>query len=93
MKRTGRKQEWSLTLFTFGVVMFLPPVIGIYDRPVLVMGLPVTYLILFAVWAFLIVAIFIGSRPSHLRKDGGMGHPVEPTFPNTDTRKNTMGRS
>ena len=87
MKRTGRKQEWSLTLFTFGVVMFLPPIIAIYDRPVLVMGLPVTYLFLFGVWAFLIIGIFIGARPSHLRKDGGMGQPVEPTFPNTDSKE------
>lgn len=86
MKRTGRKQEWSLTLFTFGVVMFLPPVIGIYDLPVLVLGIPVTYLVLFGVWAFLIVAIFIGARPSPLRKDQGVsGHAVEPTFPDTDT--------
>ncbi|MEG3619087.1 hypothetical protein V5T82_11525 [Magnetovibrio sp. PR-2] len=88
MKRTGRKQEWSLTLFMFGVVMFLPPVIGIYNHSVLVLGLPVTYLVLFGVWAFIIVAIFIGARPSPLRKDGAAsGQAMEPTFPDTDARR------
>lgn len=85
MKRTGRKQEWSLTLFAFGVLMFLPPIIGIYDRPYVVLGLPIAYLILFGVWAFLIVAIFIGARPSGLGKDGMPDHPLEPTFSETDT--------
>ena len=92
MKRTGRKQEWSLTLFSFGVVMFLPPIIGTYDHPILVMGLPLAYLVLFGVWIFLIVAIFFGARPSPLRKDGAVGgQPVEPTFPNTDTNIRERG--
>lgn len=69
MKRTGRKQEWSLTLFAFGGLVFLPPVIGLYDKPLLVMGLPVTYILMFGVWALIIAGIWHGARRSPLRDE------------------------
>jgi len=67
MKRTGRKQEWSLTMFACGVLVFFPPLIGLFDKPDLVMGLPLTYLIMFGLWGLIIFGIWLGARPSFLR--------------------------
>jgi hypothetical protein len=86
MKRTGRKQEWSLTMFAFGAVVFFPPVLGLFDTPARVLGLPVTYLILFALWAVIIFGIWLGARPSPLRgdmPDPNVEGPREPRFDQT----------
>ncbi len=88
MKRTGRKQEWSLTLFAFGVLAFLPPLVGVYDRAFLVLGIPLSYLIIFCIWGFIIFATWLGSRPSTLHQDtppNGETNSLEPTFDETDT--------
>lgn len=66
MKRTGRKQEWSLTMFAFGTVVFFPPIIALFNKPVLVFGLPLAYLVMFCVWAVLIFGIWLGARPPRL---------------------------
>jgi len=62
MKRSGRKQEWSLVLFAFGVMVFFPPIVGVFNRPVLVLGLPLTYVVMFGVWALIIAGIWWGAR-------------------------------
>lgn len=67
MKRTGRKQEWSLTMFAFGTVVFFPPIISLFDKPMLVLGLPLTFMVSFGVWVILILSIWMGARPSRLR--------------------------
>lgn len=83
MKRTGRKQEWSLTMFAFGTVVFFPPIIGLFDKPVLIFGLPLAFTVAFGVWVILILSIWLGARPSRLW--GALVTPVpeeilEPTF-------------
>jgi len=86
MKRTGRKQEWSLTMFAFGAVVFFPPVLSLFDTPGRIWGFPVTYLILFAVWAAIIFGIWLGARPSPLRDDlqnPTVEGPREPRFDQT----------
>jgi hypothetical protein len=70
MKRTGRRQEWALTMFAFGTVVFFPPIISLFDKPVLVLGLPLTFMVAFGVWVILILSIWLGARPSRLR--GGL---------------------
>jgi len=64
MKRSGRKQEWSLTMFAFGVLVFFPPLVGLFDKPYVVLGLPLTYLILFGAWGLIIFGIWLGARPT-----------------------------
>jgi len=67
MKRSGRKQEWSMTMFAFGGLMFFPPLLSLFDKPVLVLGLPLTYMVLFGVWALIIFGIWLGALRSPLR--------------------------
>ena len=62
MKRSGRKREWSLMLFAFGVLVFFPPLIGLFDKPDVVLGVPLAYLILFGVWGAIILGIWLGAR-------------------------------
>jgi len=69
MKRSGRKQEWSLTLFAFATVLFFPPVISLFDKPILIQGLPLSYLIMFGLWALVVFGIWLGARRSPLRGD------------------------
>lgn len=64
MKRSGRKQEWSLTMFAFGVLVFFPPVLSLFDKPYMLLGLPLSYLILFGVWGLIIFGIWLGARPA-----------------------------
>ena len=64
MKRSGRKQEWSLTMFAFGVLVFFPPVVGLFDKTYTVLGLPLAYLVLFGVWGLIIFGIWLGARPA-----------------------------
>lgn len=83
MKRSGRKQEWSLTMFAIGGLVFFPPILGLFDKPVRVFGLPLAYWVLFGVWAAMILGIWLGARRSPLRGDLGQASedgPREPTF-------------
>ena len=67
MKRSGRKQEWSLTMFAFGVLVFFPPVLSLFDKPYMVLGLPLSYLVLFGVWGLIIFGIWLGARPASVQ--------------------------
>ncbi len=62
MKRTGRKKEWSIALFGFSLLAFFPPVLSIFDKPILISGIPLTFMFLFGVWASVIVAMAVGAR-------------------------------
>ena len=64
MKRSGRKKEWSIVLFVLAALIFMPPFLSLYDRPVLVLGLPLSYLSLFVLWALVIALSAWGSRQS-----------------------------
>ncbi len=63
MRRTGRKKEWSVALFCVGFLVFFPPILSIFDRPVLVLGLPLAYVVLFGFWGLVIAAVAYGARP------------------------------
>ena len=69
MKRSGRKQEWSLTMFVFGVLFFFPPLVSIFDKPYVVLGVPLAYLVMFGMWGLIIFGIWRGARPIPLRGD------------------------
>ena len=72
MKRTGRKKEWSIALFCFGLLAFFPPILTLFDRPVLLGGFPLTYLFLFGVWGLIILAMAISAKK---RRRGQTGSP------------------
>ena len=100
MKRTGRKQEWSLAIFAVGGMVFFPPMVGLIDKPTLILGLPVAYVLMFGVWALMILGIWLGARPSPLRGDlpsHGTDEPQEAPYdaapvPPGDRAENRLGR-
>lgn len=73
MKRQGRKKEWSVVLFCAAFLFFMPPILNIFDKPDLVFGLPMAYVVLFGVWGIIIVLVALGARqktPSQSDSDG-----------------------
>ncbi len=62
MKRTGRKREWSIALFSAGLVFLLPPILSIYNSPEVIFGLPAAYIVLYGFWGLLILAMAYGTR-------------------------------
>ena len=57
MSRQGLTGERLIGLFVFGVLLFMPPLIGIFDRISLVRGVPLLYAYLFLAWTLLIALI------------------------------------
>jgi len=62
MKRTGRKKEWSILVFCAFLVGVFPPILFLFDKPVLIGGFPLSFLYLFGFWAVMIAFIAIGAR-------------------------------
>ncbi|MBC8445459.1 MAG: hypothetical protein H8D75_02345 [Rhodospirillaceae bacterium] len=71
MRRTGRKKEWTLALFCVGILVLFPPIVSIFDKPVLVMGLPIAYVVLFGFWGLVIAAVAYGARRKASTDDPG----------------------
>ncbi|MCP5238572.1 MAG: hypothetical protein H6950_11135 [Zoogloeaceae bacterium] len=46
-----------VALFALGCMLFNTPLLGIFDRPVAVWGIPLLYAYVFAAWLILIAAI------------------------------------
>lgn len=55
--RTGSIGHRLLALFALGLLLLNAPLLSIFDRPVVVFGLPLLYLYVFAVWLALVAAI------------------------------------
>lgn len=62
MKRTGRKKEWSIVLFTASLILFMPPALRIFNSSHLFFGIPVSYLSVFGLWGAIIALTAIGAR-------------------------------
>jgi len=62
MKRTGQKKEWSILVFCTFLVGIFPPILFLFDKPVLIFGFPLSFLYLFGFWAAMIGFIAIGAR-------------------------------
>lgn len=54
MRRPGVGAERLVGLFLIGAIGFSPPLLTLFDRPVLVAGIPLLYLFLFVFWIVLI---------------------------------------
>lgn len=70
--RSSGTAEHTVGIFLLGLVLFFPPFLTIFNRAVLVAGVPVLYLYLFGAWALLIglVAVVVERRPPP-PSDGG----------------------
>lgn len=55
MVRRGLIGERLIGLFLFGLLLFMPPLISVFDKVRLVAGVPLLYGYLFLVWALVIV--------------------------------------
>jgi hypothetical protein len=64
MSRPGLTHERLVALFLFGVLLFTPPFLGIFNRPDRIFGIPILYLYLFAAWTLLIVLVMLAIESS-----------------------------
>jgi len=55
MRRPGLGAERLIGLFLIGAIGFSPPVMTLFNKPVLVAGIPLLYLYLFVLWVLLVV--------------------------------------
>lgn len=76
MRRTGRKTEWAVVLFCAALLLLFPPILSLYDKPDLIFGLPLAFIAIYAIWAVLILAVFIGARKTAPPSD--LIDPIKP---------------
>jgi hypothetical protein len=57
MTRPGITTERLLALFLLAIVAFTPPFLGIFNTPRLILGIPLLYFYLFAMWGLLIALV------------------------------------
>lgn len=57
MMRTGLARQRLVAVFLAAVLLLNYPVLSLFDLPQSVMGIPILYLYMFAVWAAVIAAI------------------------------------
>lgn len=53
----GRSRELLVSLFVLGLILITPPILIIFNKPNLSLGIPTLYLYLFAVWITLVVLV------------------------------------
>jgi len=49
-------------LFFLGVLLFNFPLLSLFNRPMLILGIPALYLYLFAAWSLVIILMLLISR-------------------------------
>lgn len=54
MRRPGLGAERLVGLFLIGAIGFSPPVLTLFNKPLLVAGIPLLYLYLFVLWVLLV---------------------------------------
>ena len=59
MHASSRKRQQLVGLFLLGCLLFNYPLITLFDRPVLVMGVPLLYAYLFGAWALIIALVAV----------------------------------
>jgi len=56
---SSRKRQQLVGLFLLGCLLFNYPLITLFDRPVLVLGVPLLYAYLFGAWALVIALVAV----------------------------------
>jgi hypothetical protein len=59
MQAPSRARELLIALFVLGVALLTPPLLIVFNSPARVLGVPVLYLYLFAVWVALIALVAV----------------------------------
>uniref|UniRef100_A0ABX1PKB1 DUF3311 domain-containing protein n=2 Tax=Aromatoleum anaerobium TaxID=182180 RepID=A0ABX1PKB1_9RHOO len=57
MMRKGLAGQRLVAVFLTGVLLFNYPVLSLFDRPELFLGLPMLWFFLFGIWALLLIAV------------------------------------
>jgi len=66
-----KTRDAILALTVFGALLLMPPVLPFFDRPVLLLGLPLIVVYVFGVWLGLIVLTWILARRLPTEKGRG----------------------
>ena len=59
MHASSRKRQQLVGLFLLGCLLFNYPLITLFDRPVLLLGVPLLYAYLFGAWALVIALVAV----------------------------------
>jgi len=78
MSRPGLTQERLIALFLFGALLFTPPLLGVFNTPARVIGIPTLYLYLFAAWTLLIVVVALVIESSDADDDAAGAAEPQP---------------
>jgi hypothetical protein len=62
MPSRRRLETAALVLPVFGALLVVPPLLGVFNVPVTIGGIPLVAIYLFSIWIGLIVATFVLSR-------------------------------
>ena len=62
MADSRRVQTAAFLLPVFGALLFVPPLLGVFNVPATIAGIPVVAIYLFSVWIGLIAMTFILTR-------------------------------
>jgi hypothetical protein len=54
MHRKGERHQRLAAIFFLGLVLLLPPLLLVFNRPAMMLGIPILFLYLFLAWAGLI---------------------------------------
>jgi hypothetical protein len=57
MMRTNLARQRLVAVFLAAVLLFNYPVLSLFDRPAAILGVPLLYIYIFAIWAAVIAAI------------------------------------
>lgn len=57
MMRTNLARQRLVAVFLAATLLFNYPVLSLFDRPAAIMGVPILYIYIFAIWAAVIAAI------------------------------------
>jgi len=62
MTRDKKNARRLVGLFLLGVLIFNFPLLSLFNRPILILGIPALYLYLFAAWSLIILVMLLLSR-------------------------------
>jgi hypothetical protein len=83
MQAPSRARELLIALFVLGVALLTPPLLIVFNNPARILGIPVLYLYLFAVWVVLIglvaVAVERGGDAADLSDTSAEARASEPS--------------
>jgi hypothetical protein len=78
MSRPGLTRERLIALFLLGVLLFTPPLLGIFNNPSRTFGIPDLYFYLFMAWTLLILLVAVVIESSDADETPA-GAPETPT--------------